>query len=119
MAKLRLVGKCVAPDVQSDARVSARAVPVTAISLQLAERRRHLSHGRFELLQADHIRPLALDPFENLSLARTDPVDVPGGDFQHLEIIERAGAMFKHGWDGRMKDSDLSRGFRREEDRRF
>ena len=84
MAKLRLVGKCVAPDVESHARVSARAVPITAISLQLAKRRRHLSHGRFELLQADHIRPLALDPVKNLSLTRTDPVDVPSGDFQHL-----------------------------------
>jgi hypothetical protein len=84
MTKLRLVGKCVAPDVEPHARVSALAVPVTAISLQLAKRRRYLSHGRFELLQADHVRPLALDPFKNLSLARTDPVDVPSGDFQHL-----------------------------------
>src|SRR6185295_5770071 len=75
MAKLRLVSKCVAPDVQPDTRVSALAVPVTTISLQLAKRRRHLSHGRFELLQADHVRPLALDPFKNLSPARTDPVN--------------------------------------------
>ena len=72
--KLRLVSKCVAPDVQPHARVSARAVPVTAISLQLAERRRHLSHGRFELLQADHVRPLALDPFKNLSLRARIPL---------------------------------------------
>ena len=63
--------------------VCALAVPVTAISLHLAERRRHLSHGRFELLQTDYVRPLALDPFKNLSPARTDPVNVPGGDFQH------------------------------------
>ena len=57
-------------------------MPVTAISLQLAERRRYLSHGRFELLQTDHVRPLALDPFKNLSPARTDPVNVPSSDFQ-------------------------------------
>ena len=81
MAEERLLRERVAPDVEAHAGIGARAMPVTAISLQFAERCRHLRHRRFELLQANHVRPLALDPFENLGLARTDPVDVPGGDF--------------------------------------
>jgi hypothetical protein len=57
-------------------------MPVTAISLQLAKRRRNLFGGGFQLLQTHDVRALPLDPFEHLRLARADAVDVPRSDFQ-------------------------------------
>ena len=62
-------------------RLLLHSMPVTAIALQLAQRCRHLGDRRFELLQANHIRPLAFDPLENLHLSGADAVHVPGGDF--------------------------------------
>src|SRR5918992_1824778 len=84
MAEERLRRESVAPDVQANAGVGARAMPVASISLKFAERCRYLRHSRFQLLQANDIRALALDPLENLSLAGADPIDIPGGDFQHV-----------------------------------
>ena len=40
----------------------------------------------FELLQADHIGPIAREPFAELRLARADAVDVPGGDLQVVAL---------------------------------
>src|SRR5690349_21715862 len=87
MAEKRLRAEGVAPDVQPDSGVSALAVPVAAVARQFAKRSRHLSHGGFELLKADYVRPFAFDPFDDLAAARANAVDVPGGDFQHGRII--------------------------------
>ena len=42
--------------------------------------RRDLVGGGLDLLQADDVRALALDPLLDLRLPRADSVDVPGGD---------------------------------------
>ncbi len=39
---------------------------------------------RLQLLQADHVRLLALQPFEQVGPPRADAVDVEGSDFQTI-----------------------------------
>src|SRR5262245_44887044 len=70
-------------DVQRDARVALRAVPVAPVPLELAEPDGNLIGRRLDLLQAHDVGPLALDPVLQLSLTRADTVDVPCPDFDH------------------------------------
>ena len=78
--KNRLGGKCVLAHVQPDARISFAAVPVAPVALELAQPHRQLIQRGFQLLQAEHVRPLALDELLQLRVARTDAVHVPRGD---------------------------------------
>src|SRR5262249_18227554 len=82
MGKNRLVSKSVAAQMQANAGIGARAMPVAAIALHLAKSRRHLGDSRFDLLQANYVGLLALDPFEQLRLARADTVNVPSSNFE-------------------------------------
>src|SRR5918994_3164359 len=82
MKEARFLGKSIASYVQTDSGVSARAMPVTSIALELAKRRGNLRHGGLQFLKADYVRALALDPFEHLRFARANAVDVPGSNLQ-------------------------------------
>src|SRR5207237_3315554 len=68
------------PDVQRHAGVGAKAVPISVVVLEL-HLLGNLPSLRLQLLQAHHVRAVALHPLAQLHLARADAVDVPGGDF--------------------------------------
>src|ERR1051325_3025564 len=78
----RLFRKRIATDVETYPGVSLRSVPVAAITLELTQRRRNLRGRGFQFLETDNVGLLALNPLEHLRFARTNPVHVPGGDFQ-------------------------------------
>ena len=86
-----LIGKRVAPDVQPDARVRAVAVPVTPVALHLAERGRNLRGRGLDLLEADDVGVVAVQPLQELRLARANPIDVPGGDLERQSLRGEAG----------------------------
>ena len=65
---------------QRDAGVAAAAVPVRVIARDRCERLGHLVERRLDLLQADDVGNLAVDPVRDLRGSRTDAVDVPGRD---------------------------------------
>ena len=67
-----------------DARVALAAVPVAPVALELEEQQRHLVEAGLDLLQADDVGPVALDPVEQLRLPRADAVDVPGRDLHEV-----------------------------------
>src|SRR5687768_9616272 len=67
--------------MQRHARVRAHAMPVGVVLGQLAGLG-HLQRLGLELLQADDVRPVALEPLAQLRGARPDAVDVPGRDLQ-------------------------------------
>src|ERR687897_252088 len=67
-------------DMQADSRVPLRAVPVAPVALEIAEPHGQLIERRLDLLQANHVRTLAIDPLQQLPVPRADAVDVPGGD---------------------------------------
>ena len=77
----RLILEGFAADVQPDSGIGALAVPVAAVALELADGRRDLRLRGFNLLEADDIGLLALDPFAELRFARANAVHIPGGDF--------------------------------------
>src|SRR5712692_6558453 len=68
------------PDVQGHAGVGAKAVPISVVVPEL-DLLGNLRGLRLQLLQAHHVRVVALHPLAQLHLARADAVDVPGGDF--------------------------------------
>src|SRR4029077_19149039 len=82
----RSLGEDLAPQVEADARVAAGAVPVAPVAVELAELLGELGGRGFDLLQADDVRPVALQPFEELRGAGADAVDVPGSDGQSHEV---------------------------------
>jgi hypothetical protein len=71
-----------AVDVEADARVPLRAVPVRPVAFEPEERFRDLIRGGFEFLETDDVRARLRDPFLDLRVPRPDTVDVPGGDLQ-------------------------------------
>ena len=74
-------------DVQADARIPLRSVPVAPVALHLAQRGRHLVRHRLDLLEADDVGLLPFDPFLHLGLPRTDPVHVPRRDFHLVDRL--------------------------------
>jgi hypothetical protein len=65
------------------------SVPVAPVPFHLAERGRDLIGMRLDLLEADDVGAVPLDPFPKLRLARADAVDVPGGDLHPEDIRAR------------------------------
>jgi hypothetical protein len=80
----RPIGDELAADVQSDTRVALASMPAAPVALETEEGSRYLVRRGLDLLQADDVRALALDPVVELRLPRPDAVDVPGGDLQRL-----------------------------------
>ena len=81
------LGPALLADVQADARVALRSVPVAPVALEVAEAHGQLIERGLDLLQADHVRLVALDPLEQLAVPGADAVDVPGGD---LHVVATA-----------------------------
>ena len=81
-----------ATEVQRNAGITAAAVPERVVMRELAPLR-HLIGPRLDLLQAHHVRLIALQPVAQLRLPRADSVDVPGSDF-HGQTSRRGGASF-------------------------
>src|SRR6267143_2027144 len=79
MAEDRIDGEEVFADVQRHARVAFQGVPVRVIVRQLAFGG-DLGGGGLQLLQADHVRAVTLQPFTELRRAGPNAVDVPGRD---------------------------------------
>src|SRR5262245_47965587 len=75
--------KGAAPEVQRDAGVTLLPVPVTVVPAELAQRFRDPFLRRLDLLQAQHVRLLALDELRDFSLAGANAVDIPCGDREH------------------------------------
>jgi hypothetical protein len=73
-------------DVQADARVSPRPVPVARISFNRTALR-DLIELRLDLLQADHIGLFRRHPLRKLLVARANPVHVPGGNLHGPGIV--------------------------------
>jgi hypothetical protein len=82
MAEGGTIGCEALADVQRDAGVALTAVPVAPVALEAEERCGNLLGCGLDLLQADDVRAVALDPFLNLRVARPDAVDVPSGENQ-------------------------------------
>ena len=80
MAEFRLTVEQAFADVQRNARVAAKSVPVDVIVVEVAAHR-DLRGLRLQFLQAHDVRLVALHPLAELAFARANPVDVPGGDF--------------------------------------
>src|SRR4051794_27025905 len=95
------------PQVEAHPRVAARPVPVAPVAVQLAQLLRELGGGGLDLLQADHVRPVALQPLKELRLAGADAVDVPGsdGECHGGEMIAESGNTDTHG-PSRTKNTD-------------
>ena len=87
MRERRALGQTACAHVQRHARVALRAVPVAPVALELAEPDRQLVGRRLDLLQADDVGLLALEPLLQLRLPRADAVDVPGGDLHRTAKI--------------------------------
>src|SRR5262245_8898774 len=75
------IGKRCGADVKRDARITLAAVPITRIALELANPDRQLIERRFDFLEAQDVRLLALDELLQFGLPCADPIDVPRGDF--------------------------------------
>ena len=78
----RLAGKHLLPEPQGHTRIALAAVPEGVIVLPLDDVR-NLDQLGLELLQADDVGALALEPFLNLRDARANTVDIPGGDLHY------------------------------------
>ncbi len=96
-------------DVYGRARVAFAAVPITPVALHLTQCRWHLVGISLDLLQADDIRTLALNPLLDLALTRPDPIDVPGRELNggrgQLSVSghnnnqgQRSGRVRRSGW---------------------
>jgi len=68
-------------NVKRDPRIRLQAVPEDVVVGELALLG-NLRRLGLQLLQAENVRPLLLDPFAELRRAGADPVDVPGGNLQ-------------------------------------
>jgi len=69
------------PDVQRHAGVGAQAVPEDVVLRQAADVG-NLARLGFQLLQADDVGLVTREPLTELSGARADAVNVPGGYLQ-------------------------------------
>ena len=85
VTKHRIDGKEILADVQGNAGVALEGVPVRMVLVEPALGR-DLGGGCLELLEADHVRPIALQPLAQLRGAGPNAVDVPGRDF-HAGMI--------------------------------
>src|SRR5204863_9347637 len=81
----RIDGKVTLADVQGYAGVALEGVPVRMVLVERALGR-DLGGGCLELLEADPVRPIALQPLAQLRGAGPNAVDVPGRDF-HAGMI--------------------------------
>ena len=75
----RWLGKRLLPQLERHPRVAFAAVPEGVIVLSLDDLG-HLGHFRLQLLEADHVRAVALQPFLDLGRAGPDAVHIPRGD---------------------------------------
>src|SRR5664279_673030 len=69
---------------QPDARVTLVSVPVRRVALGRDEGERKLLGRGLQLLQAENVGPLALEPLHDLQLPRPDSVHVPGDDLHRV-----------------------------------
>jgi hypothetical protein len=60
-------------------------MPVTPVTLELAEPYRKLLGRGFDFLQAQNVGLFAVEKFLELHVAGADSVDVPRGDLHHVE----------------------------------
>jgi len=74
MNEQRPLGYDFLADVKTDARVAFATVPIAPVPLHLTQCRWHLVGLGLDLLQADDIRTLALDPLLDLALTRPIPL---------------------------------------------
>ena len=77
MLERRAVGKARLAHVQADARVALAAVPVAPVALDLAEPHGQLVERRLDLLQAQHVGLLAVDPVLHLRRRARMPLTFP------------------------------------------
>jgi hypothetical protein len=70
-------------DMQRNPGVAPQAVPEDVVVRKLALLR-DLRRLGLQLLQAENVRPLRLQPLAELRRAGADAVDIPGGDFQNF-----------------------------------
>ncbi len=84
MVERRPLGRKALPDVEADAGVALRPMPVAPIPFHLAQGNRDLVGRRLDFLQADNVGLLPFHPFLHLGLPRTDPVYVPRRDFHQV-----------------------------------
>jgi len=108
MNEQRPLGRDFLADVKTDARVAFAAVPTAPVPLHLTQCGWHLVGLRLDLLQADDIRTLALDPLLDLALTRPDPIDVPGRELNglHGQISASGHDNNQHRCGGRVCRSD-------------
>src|SRR5437588_1247188 len=108
MNEQRLLGRDFLADVKTDARVAFAAVPIAPVPLHLTQCRWHLVGLRLDLLQADDIRTLALDPLLALALTGPDPTDIPGRELNglHGQISAPGNDNNQHRCGGRVCRSD-------------
>src|SRR5205814_2564967 len=83
MDEARPARKRALAQVQGDARVAFVPVPEAPVPRKVAERDRNVLRRGLDLLEADDVGRLALDPFQDFGRPGADPVHVPGGDLQH------------------------------------
>src|SRR5581483_1791206 len=86
MAEHRLGRMQFLADVQRHAGVRTHAVPEDVVALNPALLG-NLRRLRLQLLQADDVGLVALEPVAELRLPRADAVDVPGGDLQSSSTV--------------------------------
>src|SRR6266576_2573768 len=82
----RIDGEEVLADVERHTGIPLERMPVGVV-VRHAALGRDLRGGRFQLLQADDVRAIALQPLAHLCRASPDPVHVPGRDFHARMII--------------------------------
>src|SRR5215470_707382 len=78
-------------------------MPEAPVPIELAHGRRHMLRRSLDLLQAENIRRLALNPVHHLARASTNAVHVPRRDLHEVAV------MFAWGSRGR-RESPPSRG---------
>src|SRR4029453_8745057 len=61
--------------------------PKRPVARHLTKRRRNLRVAGFDLLKADHVRPIGLDPSDPLSFTSADAVTVPCGDSHRRNVM--------------------------------
>ncbi len=80
MVEVRALGERLLSHVERDAGVALPAMPVAPVAFDVAQPDGQLVDRGFDLLEAEHVRLLAVDELLDLRLPGADAVHVPGGD---------------------------------------
>ncbi|MGA8060494.1 MAG: LLM class flavin-dependent oxidoreductase, partial [Candidatus Binataceae bacterium] len=89
MRESGLFSEAILAQMQADAGIGGRSMPVTPVAGQATERFGDLLALRFELLQAEDVGTLSLDELDQLAPTSANAVDVPGDDLHGTRLSRK------------------------------